>query len=337
MARRYLVVRTARTHRDFILRELEQGRLRQGWGWKPEQDLRLLRQKVDSKAALTEDEASAWRNRRLLHTEPDGLKPDDTIIVPNLPDQGRWVMVRVSGPYRYEISSTSSEVGPDFGHVVEVTPVRDPAGKIAVVEADNAHVDARLRASMRSMSRMWSIDALGPQVEGLISAMEGGADTVTPEPEVQKFGGFFNAMRDAAWENIRQRYKGAEFEQLVLRLFQKIYAPGRVEHWGGPGEKGADLIVFVQDQLGLEYKIAVQVKLYDGQIDDLHALDQVALARDAHRVDGGVVVTTANETSKQFDSHREQLEAKLGIDIRVITRDELVQLVMTHLGAERVL
>ncbi|MBK8695334.1 MAG: hypothetical protein IPN17_24445 [Deltaproteobacteria bacterium] len=98
--RRYVVVRTDRNRAAFILREFEQGRLRQGWGWLPTQDLRLLRAKLNAHQKLTGEEAAAWRNRRLLNTEPDGLKPGDVVVVPNLLPQGHWVLARVAGPLR---------------------------------------------------------------------------------------------------------------------------------------------------------------------------------------------------------------------------------------------
>jgi hypothetical protein len=335
MTRRYVVIRTDKSVKPFIFSELSQGRLRQGWGYKPDLDLRRLRKKLSNGKKLTDEEASAWRNRRLLDTEPDGLKPEDIVVLPNIPDQGRWVLARVSGPYSYAIADDPSLEGPDYGHIVPVTPIRGKDGAIAVVEPDNEHVDARLRATMRNLSRMWSIDALGHAVEDLLAAIEGGADTQTPEPNAQKIESLFEALRNAAWTNIRAKYKGAELEQLVLPLFKRIYRDGRVEHWGGAGEKGADLIVFTQDPLGLEYKIAVQVKHHDGVHDDTHALEQIKEAREAHRVDAGVVVTTALETSKAFDERRAALEVELGIDIRVIPRDELVELLMTYLGGNR--
>ena len=86
MARRYLVIRTDRTRRDFILRELEQSRLRQGWGWKRDHDLRLLAQQFRSRK-LSDEEARVWRNRRLLETEPDGLKKGDVIVIPSSPSR----------------------------------------------------------------------------------------------------------------------------------------------------------------------------------------------------------------------------------------------------------
>lgn len=307
MARRYLVIRTDRTQRDFVLRELEQGRLRQGWGWKATHDLRLLAPRARSRK-LTDEEASVWRNRRLLDTEADGLKKGDVVVIPNVPEQGRWVLARVSGGYDFAPVQVKENKRPDYGHIVAVNVIREPGGKIAVVEADNEHVDARLRATMRNQSRMWSIDALGAAVDALIEAMETGKDTRTPEPEVQKAEGFFEAVRRAAWQHIESKYKGAEFEHLVHRLFECIYRDGRVEHWGGAGEKGADLIVFTRDPLGIEYKIAVQVKLHEGTEGDTTALDQIEKARKHHRVDAGVVVTTAEQMSEPFLARREALE-----------------------------
>lgn len=332
--RRYVVVRTDKSRAGFMLREFEQGRLRQGWGWLPSQDLRLLRAKVNANQKLTADESAAWRNRRLLDTEPDGLKLGDVVVVPNLPERGRWVLARVAEPYAYAPPAPEANVGVDYAHVVAVTPIRAPDGKLAVIDPDNENVDARLRATMRNLSRMWSIDALGAAVEKIIAAAEGGGDLGTVEPEAQKQAGVFEAVRAAAWKAVRERYHGAQFEQLVLTLFRQIYSGGRVEHWGGRSEQGADLIVFMQDPLGLEYKIAVQVKLFDGVIDDTHALDQIAQARKAHRVDAGVVVTTATEASERFEERRSALEAELGIDIKVIDRDEFTMLLMEHLGRD---
>jgi hypothetical protein len=327
-----LVVRTDKDKQKFLMRELGKGRLRQGWGYEPCQDLRLIAKKVESGEKLNDDEQDARRNRRLLDSEPDGVKPGDVLVLPNLPEAGWWILARVSGPYAFNISDESSGVGKDYGHIVPVQAVRDGNGNIAKVDPDNENVDARLRATMRNRSRMWSIDALGDEVEKLLSAVEGGVDATKPQPDAQKVQAVFESIRNAAWTSIVARYRGAEFEKLVHELFRRIYATGKVEHWGGPSEHGADLIVFTRDPLGLEYKVAVQVKLHEGTHDDTTALEQIAEARQVHRVDAGVVVTTAEETSPAFEQKRAKLEDDLGIDIRVITRDEFVELVLAHLG-----
>lgn len=44
------------------------------------------------------------------------------------------------------------------------------------------------------------------------------------------------------------------------------------------------------------------------------------------------MLTTASEITQRFEERRAALEVELGIDIRVITRDEFTRLVMTHLA-----
>jgi hypothetical protein len=327
--RQYVFVRTDKRYPKFMFEELKAGRLRQGWGWKPEHDLRLLA----GKSSRSAEEASVWRNRRLLEAQPSGLQPGDIVIVPNLPEQGRWVLARVAeGGYRFERTTPEDGVGIDYGHIVPVRLLERPDGSPGIVEADNAWVDARLRASVRNLSRMWSVDGLARQIDALISAIESGRDTTTPQTHSAKFDVLVDATQRATWEAIRAQYKAAELEHLVLRVLQGVYADGDVQHWGGAGEKGADLIVTSRDPLGLEFRIGVQVKMHLGVDDDLHSLEQIKVAAKYHRLDAGIVVTTAQSVTERFETRREALEAELGIDIRVMLRDEFLKLVLRHAG-----
>ena len=333
MPRRYIVFRTDRTQREFIFKEIEQGRLRQAWGWKPEHDLRILERHVRSGKSLTDDDARAWRNRRMLDTEPDGMRRGDVVVIPNLPEMGRWIVARVSGtPYAFAPIVARGREGADYGHVVAVEAVRGPNGKIGVVEPENAHVDPVLRTSIRRVSRLASIDSVGTSVDALIAAIESGKDTATPEPEAQKAAQFFGAVREAAWKHIQLKYRSGELEHLVRRLFACVYDGARVERWGGASERGTDLLVFTRDHLGLEYKIAVQLKHHDGIHEDRRTLEQMELARELYSVDAGIIMTTAEGVSDVFEEKRAALEGKLGIDLHVIARDEFVELVMKHLG-----
>lgn len=332
MPRRYLVFRTDRTQREFIFREIDQGRLRQGWGWKNEHDLRLIERHVRSGKPLTEEEARVWRNRRMLDTESDGMRSGDVILVPHVPDLNRWIVVRVSGtPYTFAPTVARGREGADYGHIVGVEAVRLPNGKIGVVEPDNAHVDPRLRVSMHRSARISSIDSLGVAIDDLIAAIESGKDTATPEPEAQKADSFLSASREAAIKHLQIKYRGADLEHLARRLFSWIYQGARVERWGGANERGTDLLIFTQDPLGIEYKIAVQIKHHEGIHEDRRTLEQIELAREQHRVDSGIIVTMSEVVNESFEEKRAALEGKLGIELRIITRDEFAELVMRHI------
>jgi hypothetical protein len=79
----------------------------------------------------------------------------------------------------------------------------------------------------------------------------------------------------------------------------------------------------------------LQVKRFVGVHDDTHAIRQITLAKEHHKIDAGIIVTTAIETSDEFDAALAQAESDLGIDIRVIARDEWIELVMKHIGTAR--
>ncbi|MBL4685398.1 MAG: restriction endonuclease [Nannocystaceae bacterium] len=327
----YAVIRTNKDKRSFILKELEAGRLRQGWGWLPEQDLRLLHAKKARGEKLTDKEKPAWRNRRMLADTWNGLQRGDIVVSPNLPEQGRWVLLVVDGAYEYDSGN-----GNDYRHVLPVRPLRTADGNIAIVDPGGLLVDARLRGTMRTMSRIWSIDHLGEAVATLVAAINGGVDVSVGLTAAERRDGFFGGVREAiedlTWTRLRASYRGAEFEDLLVPVLESAYGKGTVKRHGGAGEHGADLIVTKEGALGLTFKTAIQVKMYDGILDDLHPVAQLREARAKHGVHAGVLLTTASEVSPRVIEALEELRRELQIDIQAWTRPDVVRLLLAHLG-----
>ena len=75
--RSYWAMRTSPWERPYIWSEATAGRLRQGWGWAEEQDLYVITQVVRRGGALSEEQQMAWPSRRMLSTEPDGMRAGD--------------------------------------------------------------------------------------------------------------------------------------------------------------------------------------------------------------------------------------------------------------------
>lgn len=66
--------------------ELQAGRLRQGWGYRADQDLVVLETKKKSGVALTEHQTRTWRgNRRMLPSQTDGIAQGDVIMDEHYP------------------------------------------------------------------------------------------------------------------------------------------------------------------------------------------------------------------------------------------------------------
>lgn len=324
----YVVIRTSAQHRDFVADELRQGRLRQGWGWEPSQDLRKLKSRIEAGESLPDWEQAAWRNRGLLE-----LVAGDLIVMPNVPWYGVWSIAEVAGePYAYEIPAA---IG-DLGHIVPVRPLLETEGSLAVVNPRNALVDARLRGTMRAMRRMWRIDWAGEAVNTLVKAIRAGVDLGEETEPGQIHAAFLDNVRRGAMSEVARQldrfYRGAEFEALLVHLLGEIYGRDAIEHVAGPTEAGVDLIVTAREPLGVAFRVGIQAKRYRGIHHDTYALDQVQHALEQHRLHGLVVLTSAERLSSEFETQLRELQEKLHVDVQCWTLEELTRLVMEHVS-----
>lgn len=114
------MMRTNRYIAEWVWSEVQAGRLRQGWGSQPKQELNLLRHRREQGEPMDPDDDLAWPNRRMLSDEPDGIQIGDLVLTPHLPREWRWSVLRVVGPYRFEISPERG----DYGHILPVEVIR---------------------------------------------------------------------------------------------------------------------------------------------------------------------------------------------------------------------
>ena len=322
---RFWFQRTERTWASLLTEELEAGRLRQGWGSEPEQDLRIISAAREQGLPLSEQQRACWQgNRRLLPTEPDGVRPEDYIITPNLPRVGVWSIVKVTGGYCYEIHPEAE----DFGHILKVELInRDQP-----INPKCAAVAAPLRETAKAMLRMWNVDHLAEQVLRLVGAVERGDDVSQPEPVTEKLASIHELAATAIEEGLRNRFAGAEFEKPVKMLLDRIYGEGNVETHAGPREHGADFICSSTDGLGVQHNVAIQVKMFRGTVASLDPLDQIRCAHENYeKIGAGVVLTMAENFAEDFMARKEALERELSIPIHLLSSKEVVDLFMKHL------
>jgi hypothetical protein len=167
--RRYWALRTDQARRDFIWRELQAGRLRQGWGYRPDLELEHLAELKRRRVQLPKYQQDAWRgNRRLLPSQPGSMQIDDIVVFLHMPRYGVWSIARVTGGYRYQISSQGNAVDgtADYGHIRDVNLLTDARG----INPKRDGASDRLRRSMRSIQRMWTLDPHGEEIERLLGS-----------------------------------------------------------------------------------------------------------------------------------------------------------------------
>lgn len=326
---RYWVIRTDKNFTEFIWSELKQGRLRQGWGWRSDQDLRQLVELRDRGTPFNEHQQQTWRgNRRLLSSEPDSVQIGDVVITPHLPRHGMWSIIRVTGDYAYDgPGEPGSYRGEDYSHVLPVELLTSEERPVSPFEDGVAAV---LRQTMGVRSRMWNIDSLGPEVEALLGIVRSGAAPVPAS--LNRLPQVLTSAEVAAWDEIVRQFHGAEFERPCIMLLEVLYGEGNVEHTGGRSEQGADAICTYTDPLGIVHRAAVQIKMWSWDADWTRPLDQIRQAHGAYEgITAGVILSTSVRVTERFEKARADLEADLRIPVRVLLREELVRLFLANL------
>lgn len=337
---RYYAMRTDQESRDLLFKELMLGKFRQGWGYQPGQDLRLLKVKVDAGQKLSDKEASAWRNRRMLGGRW-GINEGTRLLLPNMPRAGRFMLVEVTGPYEFDILRGLQ----DYGHIL---PIKIP-GQQQGFSNNDPRLPARLRQSLRCRSRGWSLDEHETVLAKLWDDAVTGQSLQTPRTteSVLKhaYATAVETIRAPLLEKflsvLEQGFYAAQFEAPCHVLLQKIYPEAEVEHTGGSGEHGADLVVSWQDPLIEEkseaaqsWQVVVQVKCWKGTADDLKPIEQIREAYHYYQTDGpvraGLIMTLCSDESEQFREHREEVAAEIKIPIKFLDRKRMGELFLEY-------
>lgn len=303
---RYWVIRTdRRAARDILGPELREGRLRQGWGYLPEQDLRLVSARLEAGGTLSGDQAAAWAHAwRLLPDRAGSVQQRDRLLLPNLPREGVWSIAEAEAGYEFSIDGRSG----DHGHIRSVRLLHEE------IEPRARGVSARLRRTMRCQRALWNVDGHGAAVEQLLVQL---ADDKEPAGESEPLIRAYDAALEAFWKRVQDAYGGAELERPIQELLGGFF--DEVESRAGRGERGADFLCRHVGPLGERHTTAVQVKMWDGLAVDRRALDQL---REAARFWPGVtscaLLTTAEDVDSAFERARAALEDELGKPVHVI-------------------
>ena len=338
--RRYWAIRTDRVNRKLLYEELKQGRLRQGWGWDPSQDLRLVQAKLEKNEGLTETEQHVLPHLRMLTSRDDGVKPGDWILLPNLPEDRFFVIAEVTGDYYYEPVRLSPEQDyngfhQDYGHILPVRRLTtNPINKYS------EHVHAGLRTTLKARSRMWSLDKYAEEIEELVEKANQGVDLSQAQGGKERLGSALKEARakvvpkfkEELENELKARFQAAEWEEPIVQALKRLYPEAEVDWVAGSQEEGADVVVYIPDYFsedGGSWVIPVQVKNYTGEIG-AHVLNQLRRAFNVYshkgRVLSLVVMTTAERASKELQEAAAVLSEELGVPIRLVLREKFLDL-----------
>jgi hypothetical protein len=345
--RRYWVMRTDKENRDLLWAELCVGRLRQGWGYSPSQDLRLIQAEITEGGKwwdrLTIEQKEVLPQLKMLQTSDGGVRIGDWIIVPNLPEHGPFLIVEVTGYYDFSPMDLTPEtdlnsLGQDYGHILPVRLLTE-----AAISRYSDAVDAKIRSTLKTPMRMWNADGYAESIDRLMLAYRSGVDLGAATAG--------SARLDKAWQislyhaanelemrlgaELDSRFQAAEWEEPIKLALESLYPSALIRWVGGPQERGADVIVQMTNHFGgRDWLIIIQVKNYVGEIG-ADVLRQLITAYGHYSTEGSilslVVMTTAERMSAELMVRRVAVEEELQTPIAILLRKETIRLLSNGL------
>lgn len=293
--RNYWCYRVDTNKNKFFWRELNEGRLRQGWGWDEKQDLRDF--KLDE---------GAGRNRPMF----DKVKKGDILLIPQLPNWGEVALVEATENWNKGYIFKIDENLGDYGHIF-------PAKYLKKFTRNNENVTGNLRSTLKNPSRFWNINHYSEDVELLLNAQ------VTELSKSQdhnsrlenSIGNVFNEVfnetlfADKLYDKLTEQFTREEWEFALVHGLKQMFPFYLIERVGGKEEinHGTDILIKLPSIISnYGYAIAIQVKDYEGFV-------------------GTDVITQINKADKYWDNENLKLIEKIVI-ITKAKKDENIQL-----------
>ena len=155
-------------NQDFFFKELEQGRLRQSWGYAENQKL------PDTKDSDARKNLSMYNN----------VKKGDILLIPRLPDWGSVAIAEAAEDwnnkekgYRFEIAKLD-DGNEDYGHIF-------PARYIGCFNRHGKDVSGNIQSTLKARNRFWNISRLSEDVEKIIQNLENNKISVSVNESIE--------------------------------------------------------------------------------------------------------------------------------------------------------
>ena len=307
-------------NQDFFFKELEQGRLRQGWGYAENQKL------PDTKDSDARKNLSMYNN----------VKKGDILLIPRLPDWGSVAIAEAAEDwdneekgYRFEIDDEKK----DFGHIF-------PANYIGCFNRHGKDVSGNIQSTLKARNRFWNISRLSEDVEKIIQNLENNKISVSVNEsieniiseEMETYLKLLNEFSETIYKKYDDKFKAAEWEKVLKNILEKIYPSEYiVENIGGIKEEkhGTDISITIPG-IFENYVIAIQIKNYkdvvnniDTIIEQINKSEEYEWSNNRKLIDKILIITSAKK--KDNLNLVEKCQEK---NIKVIFSEELKKLIL---------
>ncbi len=310
-------------NQDFFFKELEQGRLRQGWGYAENQKL------PDTKDSDARKNLSMYNN----------VKKGDILLIPRLPDWGSVAIAEAAEDwdnkekgYRFEIAKLD-DGNEDYGHIF-------PAKYIGCFNRHGKDVSGNIQSTLKARNRFWNISRLSEDVEKIIQNLENNKISVSVNEsieniiseEMETYLKLLNEFSETIYKKYDDKFKAAEWEKVLKNILEKIYPSEYiVENIGGIKEEkhGTDISITIPG-IFENYVIAIQIKNYkdvvnniDTIIEQINKSEEYEWSNNRKLIDKILIITSAKK--KDNLNLVEKCQEK---NIKVIFSEELKKLIL---------
>ena len=310
-------------NQDFFFKELEQGRLRQGWGYAENQKL------PDTKDSDARKNLSMYNN----------VKKGDILLIPRLPDWGSVAIAEAvedwndkEKGYRFEIAKLD-DGNEDFGHIF-------PARYIGCFNRHGKDVSGNIQSTLKARNRFWNISRLSEDVEKIIQNLENNKISVSVNEsieniiseEMETYLKLLNEFSETIYKKYDDKFKAADWEKVLKNILEKIYPSEYiVENIGGIKEEkhGTDISITIPG-IFENYVIAIQIKNYkdvvnniDTIIEQINKSEEYEWSNNRKLIDKILIITSAKK--KDNLNLVEKCQEK---NIKVIFSEELKKLIL---------
>ena len=328
----YWMMRTSREGqniRTWLLEQLEAGSLRQGWGWDDTHDLRLLKPIMADKT-LSKDERNRLKPHWIYNQKMLGLnapyptwaiQKGDIILLPNLPNDGAFMLVRITGDYEYRSGFTAA--GNDFRHHLPCEILQKNVNR----HGYNVHQELR-RATM-ARQRLSCLNDFCLDINSLIDNKNDdlSAAEIPVSRALKAINDVYRAGGDdvSAFAAVSEKLYAAEWEAVISNALMPLFNT-TVIHTGGPNENGRDIEVRIANPFSptRPFLIKIQVRNHEGisGAENIKSLERAA-QYDKEILIALVLLLTHSKPSADLETQALELEKQTRIPVLIAGPAEL--------------
>jgi hypothetical protein len=310
---------------EYVSNSVKAGVSRFGWSWFDSADLNSLKNK--NWEDMSNDEKVVWSKSSFLLD----IQKNDWVVHINCPEWGRCLAAKVTAPYTFDNSLSEG----DFRHRIDIDTE-------SVIEFDrnDPNVHPIVSKKLKLRGRFWRIYCEDEFFESIKNLKEGNIELHGESRGIFFLKKELSTPLKKITELIHKNHDGKNLERFIAEVFRKVpFVENVIDNGFGWGtDYGADLIVEYRSGLpvnGLEKieKVVIQIKSYNGEHWETHAVEQIKEAINQYEADAGMLITTAIKTER-IQEAIDKLSLDIEKPVALLAGEDVARFVMKYYADE---